>query len=292
MQEKLKQLELLISRMVTRQKELQGENDALKAENDSLKKQVTDLTKQLESAQADVKENKELKSMLGVSERNTSFSYEQAQVIGRTLDEWSSVLTIDAGSKDGLEKHDCVVTSQGMVGYISDLSDHTAQVTTIIDKNMSAGALVTRTGEIGVAAGDYKLMSDGKLKVSYLSKDADVVVDVGDVALYVVNLLLSLPYLGVEHHEVLQTLLHVGLIGTKGLLLLSYFLLHLRALVLQTANGGVGVAGCAFLVLAIVPGSLPALGFLRTFSCRVVARRGSGALALCCCRACDRGLLL
>lgn len=112
--------------------------DALKAENDSLKKQVTDLTKQLESAQADVKENKELKSMLGVSERNTSFSYEQAQVIGRTLDEWSSVLTIDAGSKDGLEKHDCVVTSQGMVGYISDLSDHTAQVTTIIDKNMSA----------------------------------------------------------------------------------------------------------------------------------------------------------
>ena len=84
--------------------------DALKAENDSLKKQVTDLTKQLESAQADVKENKELKSMLGVSERNTSFSYEQAQVIGRTLDEWSSVLTIDAGSKDGLEKHDCVVT--------------------------------------------------------------------------------------------------------------------------------------------------------------------------------------
>ena len=31
MQEKLKQLELLISRMVTRQKELQGENDALKA---------------------------------------------------------------------------------------------------------------------------------------------------------------------------------------------------------------------------------------------------------------------
>ena len=133
--------------------------DALKAENDSLKKQVTDLTKQLESAQADVKENKELKSMLGVSERNTSFSYEQAQVIGRTL-----------------EKHDCVVTSQGMVGYISDLSDHTAQVTTIIDKNMSAGALVTRTGEIGVAAGDYKLMSDGKLKVSYLSKDADVVV--------------------------------------------------------------------------------------------------------------------
>ena len=52
--------------------------------------------------------------MLGVSERNTSFSYEQAQVIGRTLDEWSSVLTIDAGSKDGLQKHDCVAGHGGI----------------------------------------------------------------------------------------------------------------------------------------------------------------------------------
>lgn len=150
--------------------------DTLAAENESLKKQVADLTKQLEEAQADVEENKELKSMLGVSERDTTFTYEQAQVVGRTLDEWSSILTIDAGSADGLEANDCVVTSQGMVGYISSLSAHTAEVTTIIDKSMSAGALVTRTGEIGVAEGDYQLMSDGRLKVSYLSKDADVVV--------------------------------------------------------------------------------------------------------------------
>ena len=97
-------------------------------------------------------------------------------MVGRTLDEWSSVLTIDAGSAEGLEKNDSVVTARGMVGYISELSEHSAQVTTVIDSNMSAGAMVNRTGELGVAEGNYQLMGDGKLKVSYLSKDADVVV--------------------------------------------------------------------------------------------------------------------
>lgn len=150
--------------------------DEMAAENEQLKQQIADLTSQLEKAQSAVAENEELKEMLGVAERNTEFTYEAAQIVGRMLDEWSSVLTIDAGSAEGLEKNDCVVTASGMVGYISDLSEHSAQVTTVIDSNMSAGALVSRTGALGVAEGDYQLMSDGKLKVSYLSKDADVVV--------------------------------------------------------------------------------------------------------------------
>ncbi len=150
--------------------------DELVAENESLQQQVTDLTRQLEEAQAAVDENEDLREMLGVAERNTSFTYATAEVIGRALDEWSSVLTIDAGSADGLEISDSVVTAQGMVGYISSLTEHSAQVTTILDSNMSAGARIVRTGEIAVAQGDYQLMTEGKLKVSYLSRNADVVV--------------------------------------------------------------------------------------------------------------------
>lgn len=148
----------------------------LVAENEALRQQVAELTGQLEDAQAAADENEELREMLGVAERNTSFTYAAAEVIGRTLDEWSSVLTIDAGSADGLEKNDSVVTAQGMVGYISSLTEHTAQVTTILDSNMSAGARVVRTGELAVAQGDYQLMTEGKLKVSYLDRNADVVV--------------------------------------------------------------------------------------------------------------------
>lgn len=150
--------------------------DELAAENEQLRQQVTELTSQLEDAQAAVTENEDLRAMLGVAERNTEFTYAGAEVVGRTLDEWSRVLTIDAGSADGLEENDCVVTAQGMVGYISELSSHSAQVTTVIDSNMAAAARLVRTGEIAVAQGDYQLMEDGKLKLSYLSRDADVVV--------------------------------------------------------------------------------------------------------------------
>lgn len=150
--------------------------DELVAENEALKQQVTELTGQLADAQAAVDENKDLRDMLGVAERNTEFTYAAAEVIGRTLDEWSSVLTIDAGSADGLEKNDSVVTAQGMVGYISSLNEYSAQVTTILDSNMAAGARIVRTGELAVAQGDYQLMTDGKLRVSYLNRDADVVV--------------------------------------------------------------------------------------------------------------------
>lgn len=150
--------------------------DELVAENESLKQQVIDLTSQLQDAQSAVKENESLRDMLGVAERNTEFTYAAAEVVGRKLDEWSSVLSIDAGSADGLALNDCVVTAQGMVGYISDLSEHAAQVTTIMDSNMSAGARIVRTGELAVAEGDYQLMTDGKLKISYLNKGADVVV--------------------------------------------------------------------------------------------------------------------
>lgn len=150
--------------------------DALKAENEALQKQVAELTAQLEKQQDMAKEAQSLRDLLEFSERNSEFSYAEAEVIGRTLDEWSSVLTIDAGSAEGLAINDPVVTGLGMVGYISALNEHSAQVTTILDSNMSAGVRVIRTGVLAVAQGDYQLMTDERLRVRYLAKDADVVV--------------------------------------------------------------------------------------------------------------------
>lgn len=150
--------------------------DEMMAENETLKQQVSELTSQLQNAQAAINENESLREMLGVTERQTDFTYATAEVIGRTLDEWSSELNIDAGSADGLERNDCVVTAQGMVGYISELSEHTARVTTILDSDMSAGARIVRTGELAVATGDYQFMTEGKLKINYLNRDADVLV--------------------------------------------------------------------------------------------------------------------
>ena len=63
-----------------------------------------------------------------------------------------------------------------MVGYVSLAAPTYSEVTTLLDTNMMAGALVTRTRETGVAQGDYELMGEGMLRLSYLSKDSDVVI--------------------------------------------------------------------------------------------------------------------
>ncbi len=148
-------------------------NDLLE-EIETLKKQNSDLRRKLNDSTDALEENKELRKMLGVAARGASFEYETANVVARQMDEWSMVLTIDAGEKDGLAQNDCVVNSDGLIGYITNISDHSAEVTTILDPNLQVGAKITGTDEIGVAKGDYSLMPNKRLKVTYLTHGTDI----------------------------------------------------------------------------------------------------------------------
>lgn len=148
--------------------------DALVQENDQLRQQVSDLTDQLNETKAAQQENESLRAMLGVVGRSTKHTYAMAEVVGKTIDEWSAILTIDAGAAEGLSVNDCVVDEDGMIGYITDVSEHAAQVTTVIDTNMQCGAMISRTRQIAVAEGDYSLMAQGTLKLDYLEKGTDV----------------------------------------------------------------------------------------------------------------------
>ncbi|MDO5547574.1 MAG: rod shape-determining protein MreC [Eubacteriales bacterium] len=148
--------------------------DDLLAENESLKKQVSDLKQELNDAQDALDENEELREMLGVAQRGAEFKYETAEVVARKMDEWSSVLTIDSGEKDGLELYDCVINSDGLIGYITQISDHAAEITTVLDPDLQVGAMILGTDEIGVCHGDYKQMSKGRLIISYLNLGATV----------------------------------------------------------------------------------------------------------------------
>ena len=45
---------------------------------------------------------------------------------------------------------------------------------TVIDTDTELGARIFRTGETAVAEGDFSLMGEGKLKLSYLTSDDEV----------------------------------------------------------------------------------------------------------------------
>lgn len=150
--------------------------EKLQEENDTLHKQVSDMQQQMRDAQVALDENNRLRALLGIKERNRSFEFEICEVVGRDPGQWSNTLTLDKGSKAGIEVNDCVITEDGMVGYVSTVAPTYSEITTVIDTDMQAGALITRTRDIAIAEGEYSLMDAGNLKLSYLKTDADIVI--------------------------------------------------------------------------------------------------------------------
>lgn len=152
------------------------EVDDLKAENESLKKQVREMEQKVRDAQIALDENDRLRQELGRAERSRDLTQQSAEVIGRNPGDWAMTLTLDKGTSHGVEVNDLVTTEDGMVGYVSQVAANYCTVTTVVDVEMQCGALITRTREAAIAEGNYDLMSEGNLRLSYLKEDADVVI--------------------------------------------------------------------------------------------------------------------
>lgn len=150
--------------------------DEMEAENKQLREKVAELEQQVRDAQVALDENERLRVLTGLVEANPTFHYDMAEVIARSPGQWATTISIDKGSLAGVSENDLVVTAEGMVGYVSMVAPTYSKVTTVLDTNMHAGALVTRTRESGIAQGDYELMGSGMLRLSYLGKDSDVVI--------------------------------------------------------------------------------------------------------------------
>ncbi len=82
----------------------------------------------------------EIDSLKDVLELNTILSdkvYLNATVVTRDIDYWYDELTIDKGSKNGIEKGMAVVTSKGLIGQITKVSNYSSTVKLLSNENMS-----------------------------------------------------------------------------------------------------------------------------------------------------------
>ena len=150
--------------------------DALQAENEELKRQIREMEQTVRDAELALEENAQLRQQAGQPERMRELTTINAEVIARNPGDWATTLTLDKGSNHGVELGDLVTTVDGMAGYVSELYSNTCEITTVIDVEMQCGALITRTRETAIAEGNYDLMADGNLRLSYLTDDASVVI--------------------------------------------------------------------------------------------------------------------
>ena len=150
---------------------------ALKEENAALKKEIAELRAQQRQAQADSEENQLFRKLLKLQEQRRDFTFVSAAVLAHSEDNWTSSLTLSHGTDQDIAVGDCVVSAEGyLIGVVSKVGLNWSTVLTVVDTDTELGARIFRTGEIAVAEGDFSLMGEGKLKLSYLKANEEVLI--------------------------------------------------------------------------------------------------------------------
>ncbi len=149
---------------------LNAEINALKEENSRLKEDVN-------KREISARENEELRKLLSLKEAYPELELKAAQVIARNPSNWYSMFTIDKGTADGISVNQPIISvDRTLVGRITEVGATWARVITINDPGHSAGAEIVRSGEYGLVEGESSTNEAGNCKLSFISKNANIIV--------------------------------------------------------------------------------------------------------------------
>lgn len=152
-----------VDELQARNRELQELVDALLIENVRLR-------------EAEI-ENVTLRAQLEFKQANPTYELVSATVIGRDPNTLINALILDRGSDDGLKPGMPVVTSQGLVGRISEVTGPSSKVLLITDPSSSVNALIQSSRATGVVQGQLA----GRPRMKYIPQEEEI--DVGDIVL-------------------------------------------------------------------------------------------------------------
>lgn len=148
-------------------------------ENEELKAEVLSLKDELRMLDGYKTENERLRGMIDLAESRTEFKSRGANVIGKRIDEGSSIITLDKGTKDGVAVNSVVYVPEGLVGVVFEANYNYCKVKTIFDAESSVSAICLRSGDMGIAEPLKSSTSGGKCVLNYLDRSAKTVI--GDI---------------------------------------------------------------------------------------------------------------
>ncbi len=152
------------------------ENGELIEENEALKKENAELANKLVDYENAVNQNAFYEEFLEIKERNPDFQFASAKVISKDSTDDFKNFTIDKGLLDGISVNDPVITSEGLVGYVSVAAPTYCNVQTILDNRINVGGIDSRTSDAGIVTGSVKLSADGRTSLNNLSRNCTVTV--------------------------------------------------------------------------------------------------------------------
>jgi rod shape-determining protein MreC len=154
-----------------------SENEELKKENEELRRaQIANQT-----AEREIERLEEIATFISGPNYPTDFDPIVATVVRRPPNPFTQEIVIAAGRGDGVAKNAPVITSDGLVGLVTDLTDGSASITLITDQSSAVTASILQSGAWGIVeAGPSSstLVLDGVGKDELVEQD-DLVVTAG-----------------------------------------------------------------------------------------------------------------
>ena len=83
------------------------------------------------------KEVTDLKDTLNLNTTLSEYTYVNATVVNRNIGYWYNNVVIDKGSKNGVKKGDAVITSNGLIGKITNVSNFSSTVKLLTSSEIS-----------------------------------------------------------------------------------------------------------------------------------------------------------
>jgi rod shape-determining protein MreC len=146
-----------------------------RGENDELRAEVAELREELADSQEAVGENEQLRKLVELDQANATIAAYKpvtGRVIGRSPTVWYATVTIDVGSGEGVEVNDPVITGDGLVGRVTEVTRGSAVVTLITDHRSAVSARLLPDGPDGVVEPEVGDPED--LLLDFIANDEEV----------------------------------------------------------------------------------------------------------------------
>lgn len=144
-----------------------------KEENQQLKDKISELESKMVDYDSMKTQNDQLKEVAGIKELHMDYELEPAGVVARDPDDTFGFM-INRGSLHDVQVYDPVITSAGLVGYVSSVAPTYSHVTTILSPDLNVSGYETKTGAAGVVCGRADLAEKGQCQMLHLDKHTDI----------------------------------------------------------------------------------------------------------------------
>lgn len=204
-------------------------SEELEKEISRLEEENRDLSEKLVDYYDVKKQNEELKRFYNIKSENKDFSLVPSNVIGRDPNENFYGFTADKGTMDGVSIGDPVMTENGLVGWVSEVSPRSCKVTTILSPDTKVGAVIKKTDDGGIISGTAVNADEGTVLMKNLTaqnsaEKGDIVVTSGFGGVYPKNIKIGkirsiamdeytgMPVAVIEPYEEIQTVSSVVIV--------------------------------------------------------------------------------